>query len=60
MKLNLTSLVVGDAELTKRQCLHHNTTISTPAATIIIAATINSTAKDTNMRILGNITAVLN
>ena len=41
MKLKLTTLVVGDVELTKRQYLHHNTNASTPTttATITITAT---------------------
>ena len=33
MKLKLTTLVVGDVELTKRQYLHHNTNASTPTTT---------------------------
>ena len=43
VKLKLTALVVGDVELTKRQYLHHNTTVSTPTTTttftIIFTAT---------------------
>ena len=33
MKLKLTTLVVEDLELTKKQYLHHNTTASTPTTT---------------------------
>ena len=50
MKLKLTTLIVGDVELTKRQCLHNNTTASTPSttitATIIIVATTTTATKD--------------
>ena len=47
VKLKLTTLVVGDLELTKRQYLHHNTTASTPTTTTTITANTIITATTT-------------
>jgi hypothetical protein len=44
VKIKLTTLVVGDVELTKRQYLHHRTNASTPKATAIITITTTTTA----------------
>ena len=51
MKLKLTTLVVGDVELTKRQYLHHNTNASTPTTTATKAktTTINCTPTATTI-----------
>jgi hypothetical protein len=47
VKLKLTTLVVGDVELTKRQYLHHNTNASTPttSANFTITATTTTATK---------------
>ena len=56
MKLKLTTLVVGNVELTKRRYLHNNTTASTPTATstanliIITTAATATKAKTTTVK----------
>ena len=47
MKSKLTKLIVLDVELSKKQCLHHNATASTPqtAATVSIIATKTTATK---------------